>query len=76
MFSSKAMVTGICRKLRLNSQASATNRSFPPTRTLPPMASRLPPMWTVGSSPIPDSARASMPEVVVFPWVPAMQICS
>ena len=37
MFVTTAMVGWNCKKLALNSQASTTNVSCPPTRVLPPM---------------------------------------
>ncbi len=70
MLVTSTSVGGMCKKLRLNSQASATNSALLPKREPPPMASRLPPMCTVGSCPISSSICAIMADTVVLPCVP------
>ncbi len=70
MLSIIAWVGSKCRKLRLNSHASATKHSCPPTSVLPPSAGSSPPMCTVGLVFSSQSDCASIAEVVVLPWVP------
>ena len=63
-----------CRKVPSLSSASTTSSSPQSQAAFVPISFTSPPMMKLGCRPASTSTRASIEDVVVLPWVPAIAI--